>query len=77
MSIAGYFGHGQLDLRVKAGELSKGVTAGITAGVAEVSNGRLPVEEAKALPPFAEKRYGSVGDYDPVLRAHCRLDWEG
>ena len=21
--------------------------------------------------------YGSVGDYDPVLRAHCRLDKEG
>ena len=25
----------------------------------------------------AGERYGSVGDYDPVLRAHCRLDREG
>jgi hypothetical protein len=73
MSIAGYFGRSPLDLRVKAGDLSKG----ITAGVAEVSSGGLPVEEAKALPSFAEKRYGSVGDYDPVLRAHGRLDREG
>jgi hypothetical protein len=77
MSIVGYFGPGPLDLRVEAGDLSKGVKAGITAGVAEVSGGGLPVEEAKALPSFAEKRYGSVGDYDPVLRAHCRLDREG
>jgi hypothetical protein len=72
MSIAGYFGLSPLDLRVKAGELSKGITAGVT----EVSSGRIPVEEAKALPSFSEKRYGSVGDYDPVQRAHCRLDRE-
>ena len=73
MSIAGYFGCSPLDLRVESGDLSKGTTT----GVAEVSSGRLPVEEGKALPSFAEKRYGSVGDYDPVLRAHCRLDREG
>ena len=73
MSIAGYFGSGPADLRVKARDLSKGLTASVT----EVSSGGLPVEEAKALPSFAEKRYGSVGDYDPVLRAHCRLDREG
>jgi hypothetical protein len=69
MSIAGYFGSGPADLRVKARDMSKNIT--------EVSGGGLPVEEAKALPSLAEKRYPSVGDYDPVLRAHCRLDREG
>jgi hypothetical protein len=60
-------------LRVKAGDLSKAVRAAVT----EVAGGRLPVREAKALPSFAEKRYAPVGDYDPVLRAHCRLYREG
>ena len=53
-------------------ELSKELTASIT----EVSRGALPVEQVETLPSFAENRYGSVGDYDPVLRAHCRLDRE-
>lgn len=69
MSIAGYFGSGPADLRVKAGDLSEALT--------EVSRGGLPVEKEKALPSFVEKCYPSVGDYDPVLRAHCRLDREG
>jgi hypothetical protein len=43
----------------------------------ELSRGGLPVEEVKAQVALNEKRSGSVGDYDPVLRAHCRLDREG
>ncbi len=74
MSIAGYFGSGPLDLRVEVADLSNGITVGV---VGVFPGGQSPVEEAKALPAFAEKRYGSVGDYDPVLRAHCRLDSEG
>ncbi len=73
MSVAGYFGSGPADLRVRARELSNRLTASVT----EVSGGGLPVEEVKALPSLVEKRYPSVGDYDPVLRAHCRLDGEG
>lgn len=65
MGITGYFG--PADLRVKAGDLLKGVT--------EVMDGRLPVEEAAGVPQ--REGYGTVGDYDPVLRAHCRLDKEG
>ena len=68
MDIAMYFASGQGDLRVKAGDLSRAVT--------ELSNGRPSVEEApQQILPGA--RYGSVGVYDPVLRAHCRLDQEG
>jgi hypothetical protein len=69
MSIAGYFGSSPVDFRVKAGHLSR--------GIAEVSSGELQVEEAEAPMALSEGRYESVGDYDPVLRAHCRLDREG
>jgi hypothetical protein len=71
VSIAGYFGSGPADLQVKGRDLAKGITVGVT----EVSSGRLPAEER--VPSLHEKCYPSVGDYDPVLRAHCRLDQEG
>ena len=79
MSIAGYFGSGAEDLVLKAGD--------VLEGVAEISNGGLPVasrsraEEAQARAALKGmrrgERYDSVRDYDPVLRAHCRLDREG
>jgi hypothetical protein len=69
MSIAGYFGSSSVDLRVTTGDLSK--------GVAEVASGKLQVEVAEAEVTPGGERYTSVGDYDPVLRAHCRLDQEG
>jgi hypothetical protein len=51
------------------------------SGQAEVVNGRFSVEAAQARAAVrgvrAGERYGLVGDYDPVLRAHCRLDREG
>jgi len=78
MSIAGYFGS-NADLRLKERDLAK--------GVAEISNDGLPVplgseadktQDREALRGVRRgERYESVGDYDPVLRAHCRLDREG
>ena len=65
MSIAGYFG--PVDLRVKAGDLLKAVTGNM--------DGPLQVEGAAEMPQ--REGYATVGDYDPVLRAHCRLDKEG
>jgi hypothetical protein len=78
MSIAGYFGSGAGDFQLKA--------ADVLEGVAEISNDGLPVplgSEAEAQARATLKgvrrreRYESVGDYDAVLRAHCRLDREG
>ena len=80
MSIAGYFGPRSEDLRLKAGDVPAADTPGLE-GDAEVLNGRFSVEEARARAAgkvaLGGERYGSVGEYDPVLRAHCRLDKEG
>jgi hypothetical protein len=69
MDIAMYLVPGRGDLRVQARDFSR--------VVAEISNGGLKVEESpeRALP--RQQGYGCVGDYDPVLRAHCRLDQQG
>jgi hypothetical protein len=79
MSIAGYFGSGAEDSQLKAGD--------VLEGVADISNAALPLascsraEEAQAQSALKAvrrgERYESLGDYDPVLRAHCRLDKEG
>jgi hypothetical protein len=69
MCVAGYLGPDRPDL-LRATEV-------LTQGVAELQPG---LSIPKALPETvarSSKRYGSVGDYDPVLRAHCRLDKEG
>ena len=58
MGVAGYFPGGLRDLRRE-----------LKDAVAEA--GRR--EEAEAPAPEVE-RYELVEEYDPVLRAHCRLD---
>jgi hypothetical protein len=72
MSVSGYFGPKRAeDLRLKEGDVAG-------AGDSEVLNGRFSVEEAQARAAQRVVRkgekYGCVGNYDPVLRAHCRLD---
>jgi hypothetical protein len=75
MSIAGYFASTSraADLRLKAGDVAK--------GVAEVASGAVLIEDTQARAALSGVRRGelheSVGNYDPVLRAHCRLDREG
>ena len=80
MSIMGYFAPLTGDLRLTAGDVRTPDVPGLS-GEAEVLNGRFSVEEAQARAAVWGVRaglgYGSVGDYDPVLRAHCRLDREG
>ncbi len=48
----------------------------LTAGTPEAPVVRKRGEEAgiefKAPEPFVEEYYYDAGDYDPVLRAHCR-----
>jgi hypothetical protein len=67
------------DLRLNAGDVPALEFPGLE-GQAEVLQGRFSVEEAQARAAVRGarrgERYGSVGDYDPVLRAHCRLDEE-
>ena len=69
MDIAMYLVSGRGDLRVQARDLSR--------AVAEISNGGLTVEESPERVLLGRQGYGCVGDYDPVLRAHCRLDQKG
>jgi hypothetical protein len=52
------------------------------AGDGPVLSGVLSVEEAQLAAARkslrrGEQRYGNVGEYDPVLRSHCRVDREG
>ena len=80
MSVMGYFAPVAGELRLKDGDLSVTNLPGLS-GQAEVLNGRFSVEQALARAAVrgarAGERYGTVGNYDPVLRAHCRLDQEG
>jgi len=65
MCVAGYLGPEGPNL-LKAREA--------LAGLLGVSYGPKPLVERDVR---GGEGYGSVGDYDPVLRAHCRLDKEG
>ena len=79
MSVSG-LGRNPKDLRLKAGDVPASEVPGLQ-GEADVLNGHFSVEEAQARAAQRVARrgemYGSVAHYDPVLRAHCRLDKEG
>jgi hypothetical protein len=65
MSVAGYLGAGKTEVRMpKMGvdELGIRFEGGGTAG-----------EETIREKKPGEEYYDAVEDYDPVLRAHCRL----
>ena len=74
MSLAGYCAGDSGELRIAEGAAEE---VGIRAE-GPVLSGQMSVELAKGI---AERRlartrgevYGSVADYDPVLRWHCRL----
>jgi hypothetical protein len=74
ISVAGYLGGERGELRLAAGDLKARVCE-------RVLEGRLSVEEGQALAERRARRegerYEAAVDYDPVLRAHCRLDQEG
>ncbi len=74
MSIRDFVGGGGIGLRIPNG-------ASILRSDGEVLSGALSVEEAQAGAVRRLRRigegYANVGEYDPVLRAHCRLDKEG
>jgi hypothetical protein len=65
MSVAGYLSSGKTEVRMP----KKGVDElGIRIEGA-VANGEEAVHEKKP----GDEYYGTVEEYDPVLRAHCRL----
>ena len=74
MSVAGYFGRGEKEL-----EMAKNDPVVDSDG--KVLGGSMSVEVRARLEAMRDKkrgeRYKNVGGYDPVLRAHCRLDTEG
>ena len=75
MSIQAQLGAVPPELRLKPGEAMP------FRGQGPVVEGKLSVGEAQAAACRKNRRpaeqYASVGDYDPVLRAQCRLDQEG
>ena len=76
MSVMGFFLK-STSLRLKEGDIKPLYVPG-QQDANEVLQGSLSVEEAlgrsgmAASSPTAQ-RYSSVEDYDPVLRAHCRI----
>jgi hypothetical protein len=77
MSIAGYFSkRGYTELRMpKPGDAKN---EPLTRFEGPVLNGEKSVEQrqgeaAVRTPSHPGESYNATGDYDPVLRAHCRL----
>lgn len=76
MSVTGFFLK-STSLRLKEGDIKPFYVLG-QQNANEVLSGSLSVEEAlgrdgwDAASPVA-RHYSSVEDYDPVLRAHCRI----
>jgi hypothetical protein len=75
MSVAGYLTPGTGELRMA----SEGIPGGGLEGLGlegEVLTGKKSVEARLGEYPArvaSDKCYENVADYDPVLRAHCRL----
>lgn len=77
MSITGFFLK-TTALRLKEGDIKPLYVPG-KQDASEVLLGNLSVEEALGRAGMAgvsptAPRYSSVEDYDPVLRAHCRIE---
>ena len=75
MSVMGYFGRRQSELKMPA----KADEAGIRSE-GKVLTGRESVERALWLDGLRRKGRGEFArleEYDAVLRAHCRFDKEG
>ena len=74
MSVAGYVGRNERELHMPKGdsaELGIGYTGAVLTGETSPEAKRR-AEAVRATKPRAEC-YEDVGDYDPVLKSHCRL----
>ena len=76
MSVTGFFLK-STSLRLKEGDIRPSNVLG-QQDANEVLLGTLSVEEALSRSGWAAtsptaRHYSSVEDYDPVLRAHCRI----
>jgi hypothetical protein len=75
MSVAGYLGKSR-ELRLTNGIPAARVEGAVLEGIVSVERG-LAAGAVRAFPVDATGQtsvYESVARYDPVLRAHCRLD---
>jgi hypothetical protein len=77
VSVTGFFLK-TASLRLKEGDIKPFYVSG-QQNANEVLQGTLSVEEALGRTGMVNAsrsapRYSSVEDYDPVLRAHCRID---
>jgi hypothetical protein len=79
MSILGYFGPARGDLRLKpediAGQGLSAIPDQPDVSLQPLSADDILAQAARGVRPG--ERYGGVEEYDPVLRAHCRLDRKG
>jgi hypothetical protein len=75
MSIDRYLGLADQKLRLKEGDVSAEGHGG------DVLRGRISVEDAQKMAAWRTYRpirsFRDMGQYDAVLRSHCRLDREG
>ena len=72
MSISVYLRKDEAELKLKRKD---------SLATGPVLSGKMSVEERRDEDARKSarrgERYGSMGEYDPVLRSHCRLDREG
>ncbi|MBI4908339.1 MAG: hypothetical protein HY820_32230 [Acidobacteria bacterium] len=75
MSVARLVFGKRLELKVRRdAPLGEGA---VLSGVASVEMEREREREARRYLTDGGERYRNVGEYDAVLRGHCRLDGEG
>lgn len=77
MSVAGYLSRNEGELKLKEGDVRTKWgqnEEGVLEGKVSVEVARMRASWKRYRP---DRMYANVGQYDPVLRSHCRLDQEG
>lgn len=77
MSVLGYFEPPQKELRLLKDKAGFGADGDVLEGKKSVESARALQAARAAQLPTPVLEWIQVEDYDPVLRAHCRLDREG
>ena len=78
MSMRVQFGPEKKELRVGEGDPLVRSDGAVLGGVLSVEEAQLEAaRKARRAEAGKPASYGNVGECDPVLRSHCRLDREG
>ena len=77
MSMRVQFGPEKKELRVGEGDPLVRSDGAVLGGVLSVEEAQLEAARKARREAGKPAPYENVGEYDPVLRSHCRLDGEG